>query len=593
MTAFKALILAGEGPSLSRERETPSCLQPLLGGLSLLEQQLKTLRLFGIDFSSIYIAAGNQGNWSADSKSKLYKIVRNQISTFYSDLNSTQTSESTFYHVLPSLDCKSGLLCINSDSLFDISHLEQLTFDKNKCSILTAPPITVNQRGIKITENLDSSLSSISLSTNQKFPWLLYAGLVYLTSDVLSDISSFPPCPDDNGLIYYIDRVIGLSSFSNVRYYSSDTPFSSKNQSSFDLTGGSFASLDRQHLVKKIATGSGYDKLVNEIDWLLSLNNPISSFFPQVLNTVRTSTEVSFEMPWYNYSNLRKNILTGRFSASTAWNFMIPVVSFLERNLYSSVFDRKPDFDWFCSIHIQRVLSRLSSVYLDSSVLKSVIDYQYVLINNQKFLNLPQALHLIFSKVSFLRSLCPPTLCMIHGDLHFQNILCGNPYTDSGFLLADPRGDLNGSDIFYDMGKLWHSFNGLYDLIHTDLYDVSFSITDKCVLSLNFPDQSLLNAYGSIKQLAYEYFDNSFLNTSQSSWYAKTLFAECMHFSSVLPFHLNNKKSDRRALALYIRATQLCNEFISIFNLSSFASDPSYLKLYPSDLPSSISLNLL
>ena len=46
---IQALILAAEGPSLSSERDVPSCLQPLLGGVSLLEQQVKTLRLAGLN----------------------------------------------------------------------------------------------------------------------------------------------------------------------------------------------------------------------------------------------------------------------------------------------------------------------------------------------------------------------------------------------------------------------------------------------------------------------------------------------------------------------------------------------------------------
>lgn len=59
----------------------------------------------------------------------------------------------------------------------------------------------------------------------------------------------------------------------------------------------------------------------------------------------------------------------------------------------------------------------------------------------------------------------PQELVMIHGDFHFQNILISDDYSD--FVIADPRGELAGSDIFYDFGKLWHSFDGKYDLIHT------------------------------------------------------------------------------------------------------------------------------
>jgi hypothetical protein len=85
----------------------------------------------------------------------------------------------------------------------------------------------------------------------------------------------------------------------------------------------------------------------------------------------------------------------------------------------------------------------------------------------------------------------------IHGDLHFQNILIGKEPSD--FLLADPRGDLEGLDIYYDLGKLWHSFNGKYDLIHTDISHTQVLEDKHSNYKLSFGPQYLLDTYSSIK----------------------------------------------------------------------------------------------
>ena len=78
----------------------------------------------------------------------------------------------------------------------------------------------------------------------------------------------------------------------------------------------------------------------------------------------------------------------------------------------------------------------------------------------------------IVERSKLTNEMAPKALRMIHGDLHFQNILIdfGNKRK---FVLADPRGELGGSDIYYDLGKLWHSCNALYDFIHTDMFDIS------------------------------------------------------------------------------------------------------------------------
>ncbi|HGG0688659.1 TPA: hypothetical protein ACJFCZ_000594, partial [Campylobacter coli] len=155
----------------------------------------------------------------------------------------------------------------------------------------------------------------------------------------------------------------------------------------------------------------------------------------------------------------------------------------------------------------------------------------------------------------------PENLIMIHGDLHFQNMLIDDENED--FLLADPRGELNGSDIYYDLGKLWHSFNGLYDLIHTDISKVKLinESHDNISYEIFLGGKELLDVYNNIKSgvfnLIYKY-----PIVTDYQWLAKIKFSEVMHFSSLMWFHLKYDKIENRALSLYLQAIILADELL-------------------------------
>ena len=72
-----------------------------------------------------------------------------------------------------------------------------------------------------------------------------------------------------------------------------------------------------------------------------------------------------------------------------------------------------------------------------------------------------------------VKTLTPPRLWLIHGDLHLSNILMDlNSIDDPVFKLIDPNVQLEGGDIAYDLGKLYHSFDGLYDFMDEGLLDI-------------------------------------------------------------------------------------------------------------------------
>jgi hypothetical protein len=133
------------------------------------------------------------------------------------------------------------------------------------------------------------------------------------------------------------------------------------------------------------------------------------------------------------------------------------------------------------------------------------------------------------------------------------------------FILSDPRGEMFGSDIYYDLGKLWHSFNGMYDLIHTDQFQLDYRYEhdgSRIVVDIQFGNDALRQTYSEIHRSVQDRIQRYDLVANDEHWLLKTKFAEAMHFSSVMPFHLFNDSIENRALALYFVAVRLMSELI-------------------------------
>jgi hypothetical protein len=570
---MKAIILAAEGNTLSHTRQLPSCLQPIIGGSNLMDQQIRTLNLFGIKSSDIYVVIGDSGSWmleEAQMHIRRYAHV-NVVISRESDL---KTSEDSFYLALQSISGQQDIIAINSDSIFDLRQLESLQKSGDKSSILTRKPVTVNEKGIKLKLSSTNTLSICPADSNAVYPWLLFAGIIRISSLDLQALRLIEPMLNTNGFVYSLDLTLGIEKFANIDYHSLET-LNPSMSTSLDLKGGSFARLERKHLVRKEARGQGFEKLTWEIDWLLKLPARLTPYFPTVVDTYRSNTSAWYDMPWYNSPSLRKNILTGSYNAEKACDTLSRVLAFMFSEVYSNISERRIDgIEWLIEKHIHRVKSRVSEIF-SNSVLVDLVAAKQIKINRSIYRNIPECLIIIAERPELLRQIAPSNLRMIHGDFHFQNILVEYGSNDQGFILADPRGELNGSDIYYDIGKLWHSFNGLYDLMHTDLCIAREDTTDSDLInySLDYVNKDIVKTYSSIRGMAPDILYEFREINSDPSWILKTLFAEAMHFCSVSAFHLQDDGIENRAKCMYLMGVQLINNFITLSEAMSYNTD--------------------
>ena len=139
MNSLNVIILAADGPSFG-EKDLPACLQILKGGTTLLDYQIRTLNLCGIDLQNIFIVVGKEGLWSKKNlNSSLNKYpIENLV---INNLNESTSSEESFLLGVERIKESCPLIVINGDLLFDTHHIEQLIQLKNMLLIL--PQITI------------------------------------------------------------------------------------------------------------------------------------------------------------------------------------------------------------------------------------------------------------------------------------------------------------------------------------------------------------------------------------------------------------------------------------------------------------------
>jgi thiamine kinase-like enzyme len=317
-------------------------------------------------------------------------------------------------------------------------------------------------------------------------------------------------------------------------------------------------------VVKKEAEGKGRSKLINEIEWLLSIPKELKPYFSEVLEYDIESPHVFYNVPYYGSRNLREHIFMGDFNADDTILFLKDLLQWMFQNVYSRKISDAPK-DWLIQKHINRVLDRLPECCEKSDELRKLINAKKIIINGKEYRNVRELYEIILNNEDFINRLNPKELVMIHGDLHFQNILLSNE-TDTGFILVDPRGEKLGSDIYYDIGKLLHSFHAKYDFIHSDQFKLKVDLDkDIPVTSFEFTNEYMVNIYDEIyiKFLdiiqTFEYFKKD------PDWKMKAYFAEASHLCSVMTFHVGKTDNSERVMTLYLTGVILINEFFEQF----------------------------
>jgi hypothetical protein len=293
-------------------------------------------------------------------------------------------------------------------------------------------------------------------------------------------------------------------------------------------------------------------KLVNEIGFLAGLPPAVRNHFPEVVRSDVTAGRARLELVHYDLPSLRDAIIRGQVGVASAVVRMTSILDFLCRDVYPR--NQRPAApDYLSRIHFQRILKRLDETQERLPELAQLWRADGLCINGREYENIAGVLGRLAGASEIIRRLTPKSTRLVHGDLHFDNILIGAD--NESFVLVDPRGS-GELDVAYDLGKILHSCSSLYDLIHEGHVDVDVSGRR---ITYAFTAPQLVQKYLEIRDLLLQRIKFTNIPKWEPNWLAQARFAEVAHMCSVMPFHIGNDRSQSIVIASYARAVELIN----------------------------------
>ena len=288
----------------------------------------------------------------------------------------------------------------------------------------------------------------------------------------------------------------------------------------------------KKNVIKKKSTNT--KKIEDEICFYKNMPNQIKRYFPMILNSKKESSESSYEMEYIGKPNLSEIYLFSKIGP----NAIIRIFNNVEL-IFKTFYEVKPytieKVKWLYSSKTKSRESDLKAIIQkkEFSFLRQIYFEDFV-INNIKFPSLRQ-------NFSFLKNnLCSfednQTLHFGHGDLCFNNMLVDHLY--GTVRLIDPKGEKHKKlkiygliNKFYDLSKLNHSIEGLYDSIVNNLFRLK--VIDKNNIEFEV-----------YKPFEYDYYNNYFreIISDKRINYSILRMLTANLFFTMLPFHLDNQQ---------------------------------------------------
>ncbi|WNG20261.1 phosphotransferase [Cystobacter fuscus] len=340
------------------------------------------------------------------------------------------------------------------------------------------------------------------------------------------------------------------------------------------LAGGSYArtylrlhAASGRRTVRKEAMGVGRGKLTEEIHWLRGLEGPASRHFPEVVEHRIEPYGVSMDLTYHHLPTLRRLILSGQIDEAEAARWACRVLAVLKQDIHP-VGQRPAPGDYVWRTHLRRIEERLAETASALPERQALWSADKVRVNGVWLRNVHELVTALAHNQHALRILTPKHLVRTHGDPHFDNILIDrNSYR---FYLIDPRGN-DGYDVAYDLGKIWHSVNSMYDLIHDGHVRVEAQ-GDEINYTLTSP--RMVAFYRRVRERIRSWLTATGWSQGDPYWLLKVRLAEAAHMCSVMPFHIARDQQDTVALACYARGLELINSLYADLTSAPAPLDP-------------------
>jgi len=324
----------------------------------------------------------------------------------------------------------------------------------------------------------------------------------------------------------------------------------------------------RGNVIKK-KTRLGRKKLINEINFILSLPENVKKHFPRVIDHNFKEEVVHYDMVYCPYPSFIDLIFEKKISVKESLKILKIIFDFVFNTLYKIKIKQTP-VGFISDSYFNKIKQRFNAVDKRFSLFKKVASSDSLIINGRKLKNFNIIINEIKKDIKFLASLEPPFVTTYHGDFKFDNMLVNLKTND--FVLIDPRGKTaagyNESDIIEDIAKLFTSCHGYYDIFRRNLFDIKFKENEEIYINYKLKSSETIDFFGKITTKLMQLLPNYDQIKNDNNWKKRLFFIEAILLIANAPSHLKSKEGEDFSIALLIRGVELLNNFIDKYPLN-------------------------
>lgn len=300
-------------------------------------------------------------------------------------------------------------------------------------------------------------------------------------------------------------------------------------------------------------TSLNEETLRNEISWYLEIPKEIKYMVPRVFDYSLEKNNMFIELEYYPFNTLHELFVFGNL-AFKDWMKIFQGIKNLLDDLGKHSNESINKQNDFLDMYVTKTLNRLDLIK-DNPNFNRYFKYPFE-INGVKYIPLNEIIHIIENNLGDAIK-AADVYRIIHGDLCFSNILIDDNLTL--IKLIDPRGNFGGRAIYgdfrYDLAKILHSIDGMYDFIITDKFDISFK-NNPGIDIITFDIRSPLINYEIL-----ECFSLVFSKEIDVISFNDLRIIESLLFFSMIPLHFD---FPYRQLAMLFTAVELFSKNFDI-----------------------------
>lgn len=306
-----------------------------------------------------------------------------------------------------------------------------------------------------------------------------------------------------------------------------------------------FCKKDKCFLYRKIVINDllNANKLKQQLEWIITNSNQLS--LPQIKNFVNKNQTFWYDMITNkNCINMYEHIK--KKSIISSWRVIFNVLKEIKSLHTKNTYITKEDL--MIKYLNCKVYKNLDKIKSDSKYIKSLLDYDEIIINGKQYKNLNYYLKnsSCLSNNNLLKTFKNDTCGCIHGDLTLENIIFDKKYKKK-FYFIDPNIDNIHQTIFLDYSKLLQSLHGQYEKLK-EVKQIKLS-HNKINYKLNVDKkmEKIYNLYDRYLQKNFSYND-----------YKSIYYHEIIHWLRLLPYKI--RKDDKIATVYYCQTLILLND---------------------------------